>query len=245
MILLEKRAAISVFYYLMAVDGTVTQDEVDCFDSIGKELDPDAFYEYRNAAIEECERQLNNLIDDEDYYEVVLEGADKALACQIDDIENGLSLRHLIWNMLVIAFSNAEYSSAERRLIKHIVRTTGLDHSVFLEMEQIMKTNVSVEQELIWFNQSERPYSEIRPIIEELEKRKQTILLCAQQLIEDELYTPVEKVALPGNGIYVGAKKTIGKIGSSVASATSELGKKTKGLFAGIKTSIHTSREEK
>ena len=32
------------------------------------------------------------------------------------------------------------YASAERKLIKHIVRVTGMEHSVFFEMEHGMKT---------------------------------------------------------------------------------------------------------
>ena len=105
------------------------------------------------------------------YYEVVLEGVDKALAAQIDDPANGITVRLLVWDMLVIAFSNAEYSSYERKLVKHIVRVMGMDRSVFLEMEQIVKTNAAVENELTWINQSNRPYFEIRPIVDELERR--------------------------------------------------------------------------
>ena len=58
MILLEKRAAVKAFYYLMAVDGAVTADEIECFDSIGAELDPEAFATYRDELIAECELQL-------------------------------------------------------------------------------------------------------------------------------------------------------------------------------------------
>ena len=108
MILLEKRAAIKSFYYLMAVDGAVTADEIEYFDSIGAELDPEVFATYRDDLIAECELQLKNIIDEEDYYEVVLEGVDKALAAQIDDPANGITVRLLVWDMLVIAFSNAE-----------------------------------------------------------------------------------------------------------------------------------------
>ena len=96
MIIFEKRAAIKAFYYLMAVDGTVSADEIECFDAIGSELDPDDFPAYRNAIIEECEAQLNNVIDEDDHYDVVMEGMDKALASRIDDPEQGVTLRLLI-----------------------------------------------------------------------------------------------------------------------------------------------------
>ena len=246
MILLEKRAAIKSFYYLMAVDGAVTADEIECFDSIGAELDPEAFATYRDDMIAECELQLKNIIDEEDYYEVVLEGVDKALATQIDDPANGITVRLLVWDMLVIAFSNAEYSSYERKLIKHIVRVMDMDHSVFLEMEQIIKTNAAVENELSWINQSNRPYSEIRPIVDELERRQKVVLTCARQLIEDELYSSVEKIALPGTGLYTGAIEMFSKVGGAVSgwskktaeatkTVTGNISKQTKGLFGGKK----------
>lgn len=246
MILLEKRAAITSFYYLMAVDGAVTADEIECFDSIGAELDPEAFATYRDDLIAECELQLKNIIDEEDYYEVVLEGVDKALASQINDPANGITVRLLVWDMLGIAFSNTEYSSFERKLVKHIVRVMDMDRSVFLEMEQIIKTNAAVENELSWINQSNRPYSEIRPIADELERRQKVVLTCACQLIEDELYSAVEKIALPGTGLYTGAVDMFSKVGGAFSgwgkktaeatkTVTGNIGKQTKGLFSGKK----------
>lgn len=246
MLLLEKRAAITSFYYLMAVDGAVTADEIECFDSIGAELDPEAFATYCDDLIAECELQLKNIIDEEDYYEVVLEGVDKALAAQIDNPANGITVRLLVWDMLVIAFSNAEYSSFERKLIKHIVRVMDMDRSVFLEMEQIIKTNAAVENELSWINRSNRPYSEIRPIVDELERRQKVVLTCVRQLIEDELYFAVEKIALPGTGLYTGAVEMFSKVGGAFSgwgkktaeatkTVTGNIGKQTKGLFGGKK----------
>ena len=246
MILLEKRAAIKSFYYLMAVDGAVTADEIEYFDSIGAELDPEVFATYRDDLIAECELQLKNIIDEEDYYEVVLEGVDKALAAQIDDPANGITVRLLVWDMLAIAFSNAEYSSFERKLIKHIVRVMDMDRSVFLEMEQIIKTNAAVENELSWINRSNRPYSEIKPIVDELERRQKVVLTCARQLIEDELYSAVEKIALPGTGLYTGAVEMFSKVGGAFSgwgkktaeatkTVTGNIGKQTKGLFGGKK----------
>ena len=247
MILFEKKAAIKAFYYLMAVDGAIAADEVTCFDEIGNELDPIEFPKYRDEVIDEYEQQIKTIIDDEDYYEVILEGVDKALSAQTDTAENGVSVRLLVWNLLVIAFSNKNYSSFERRMIKHIVRVWNMDRTVFLEMEQIIKTHADIISELEWINQSNRPYSEVRPIVDELERRQKVVLNCAKQLIEDELYIPVEKSALPGNGLYVGAAQVMNKFGNAMAQTTSTLGKKTidvtrsigkqtKGLFGGRKS---------
>ena len=157
MILFEKKAAIKAFYYLMAVDGGITADEIACFDEIGNELDPIEFPKYRDEIIDECEKQMKTIIDDEDYYEVILEGVDKALSARIGESESGVSVRLLVWNLLVIAFSNKNYSSFERRLIKHIVRVWDMDRTVFMEMEQVIKTHTDIIAELEYTNQSNRP----------------------------------------------------------------------------------------
>ena len=227
MLLFKKEAAVKAFYYLMAVDEAITIDEIACFNEIGNELDRVEFPKYREEVINECEQQIKTIIDAEDHYEVVLEGVDKALSAQTEDIENGVSVRLMVWNMLVIAFSNKNYSAFERRFIKHIVRVLNMDRSVFLEMEQIIKTHSDITSELEWINQSNRPYSEIRPVVVELERRQKTVLACATQLIEDELYTPVEKSALPENGLYLGAAEMMSKFGTAVAQTTNTIGKKT------------------
>ncbi len=222
MVIFSKPSAIKAFYYLMSADGAVTADELECFDSIGREFDADHFDTYKAEAIAACESQLASGIDEEDSYELILEGIDQELAHRSDSAENGITTRLLVWNMLVIAFSNTEYSVAERKVIKHIVRVTGMEKSVFLEMEQIMKTNAAVLAELDWIQKSNRPYSEIRPIVDELERRQQAVIQCAQKLIADELYTPVEKAALPDNKIYAEVKR----LEDNIAKGTVDLGHK-------------------
>ena len=223
MVIFSKSSAIKAFYYLMSADGAVTADELECFDSIGREFDADQFDTYKAEAVASCEAQLASGIDEEDSYELILEGIDKELVQQTDSVENSITTRLLVWNMLVIAFSNAEYSLTERKVIKHIVRVTGMEKSIFLEMEQIMKTNAAVLAELDWIQKSNRPYTEIRPIVDELERRQQAVIQCAQQLIADELYTPVEKATLPGNKVYTEVKR----LEDNIAKGTVDLGHKT------------------
>lgn len=231
--LLKMKSATKIFYYLMAVDGDVSSEELNCFDEIGHEIDPDSFAIFREVVITDCEKQLNSTIDEEDHYEVVLEGADRALAEQTDDLFSGVSIRLLVWDMLVIAFSNYHYAECERRLIKHIVRTMGVEHSVFLEMEQLMKTNVSVGKELSWIKTTNRSYAEVAPIVAELENRRAVIMTCAKALIEDELYSAVKKVNIPQNKVLESAKAMIGEATAPVAT---ELCKQTKRMFNEIKS---------
>ena len=50
-----------------------------------------------------------------------------------------------------------------------------------------MKTLTSIQNEIDWASQTTRPYSEIKPIIDELEKRQNVITESAECLIADEI----------------------------------------------------------
>ena len=233
--LFQKKSAVAVFYYLMSVDGQISPEELTCFDEIGNMLDGETFPSYRDEVIQECEAQLKNIIDEEDHYEVALEGVDRALSHCAETLEEGIPTRLLIWDMLVIAFSNLDYSQWERRLIKHVVRTQESDKSVFLEMEQLMQTDLAIDRERRWIEQSDRSYAEVRPVVEELDKRRQNVMACAQALIDDELFTPVEKVACTPNQKIEKAKAAIE---GAVAPVAGEIGEKTSRFFGDAKSKL-------
>ncbi len=228
----EKKSAITCFYYLIAVDSDIHDIEMDVFESIANEIDPDNYPSYKESIIEDYNKQLESQIDDEDYYDVIVEGVDKVLVSR--GYYDGVSPRLLLWNLLVVAFADNDYSKEERRLIKHIVRKSEIEKDVFLEMEELMKANVALDKEIQTLNDSDKPYKEIRPLVEELEERKQVIINSALALIEDEGYVPVAKVEAPNNKIYSGAKNTFNKIGNGVVNTASSIGDGTKKLFGNM-----------
>ena len=75
------------------------------------------------------------MIDQDDYYDVLSECVDRSLKQTTESIEEGMTSRMLVWNLLVNALFDRKYSDNERRLIKHIVRVLNIETSVFLEME--------------------------------------------------------------------------------------------------------------
>ncbi|HJA25211.1 MAG TPA: hypothetical protein H9795_04055 [Candidatus Fournierella merdigallinarum] len=229
--MLNKRAAIKIFCYLMAADGAATVDEQECFQAIGTELDPDGFHEYQEQIVEEVERQLHSGMEEEDAYELLLEGIDRELAEPAED-DAGIGVRLLVWDLLTIALSNADYASAERKLIKHIVRVTGTEHSVFFEMEHSMKTIAAIEKEMNWIEQSTRPYAQVRPIVDELDKRRAAAMEGVRQLIEDEAYESVEKIRMPKDSVMA-------KLGTNLASTGTELGGKVAGATRSIVGTIN------
>ena len=57
----------------------------------------------------------------------------------------GVQAKELIRNLLVIAHSEGEYSTEERRLIRFIAGKTGVDDEVLTEMEQKVSGQKAIE----------------------------------------------------------------------------------------------------
>ena len=235
-----KKSVLAVFYYLIAVDGAKTSAEMDTFYSIGKEMDSSLLDTYINEIASAYQYQLQAMIDNEDFYDVILEGVDKALMEPVPEDEECICSRHLLWDLLVIAYADGVYSYEERRFIKHIVRICEIEKDIFLEMEQLMKANVAVSNELETMSRSDKPYTEIRPIIDELENRRNVIVTSAKTLIEDEMYIPVDKMEIHKNKVIEDTKVAVGNVANNVADTVtplaSEIGSQTKKFFGNIKS---------
>lgn len=182
---ISKSGALKAFYYLMAVDGDVRVEQTR-FDEIGCEFMKEEFSNNRQLIIDECEAQISTAGTGDDRYDIIQEGLDKALNETTSNVEEGVIPRLIIWDMLSIAYFDDNYVDAEKRLIAHVARVLEVEKDVLMEMEHLMKTADAVMKELETLNSSNRPYSEIRPIVDEIEKRKLTITKAAEELISDD-----------------------------------------------------------
>jgi hypothetical protein len=237
MVVVEKRSVIKAFYYLMAVDGNVSDSELDKLNEIGIEIDSEHYNDYKESVISECLAHINTA-DDDEYYDVIQEGLDDTLLCIAEDKTQGVPLRLLVWDMLVMAFVNDEFALEERKLIKHVVRVTKMDKSIFLEMEHLLKTAVSVDKEKERISSSNKPYAEVRPIVEELEKRQRIIMESAMALIEDEVEYDNPYVESEKTGVI---NDVVSKVGDKINPIATDVGAKTKELIG--KTTLELGKK--
>ena len=179
---ISTRNAIKVIYYLMAVDGEIFHSEEEKFDSIGKELDPQ-FAEHKEQIIKECQSQLDKVIDPEDFYDTLQDGVEYALMHSKATADTFITPKLLVWDLLTVAYSDESYDEAERRLLKYIVRKTGIDKAVFLEMESSILTMMDIEKELAWIKTTNKPYLTIEAMVNELADRKNVIFESIKDLI--------------------------------------------------------------
>ena len=176
------RNALKVFYYLIAADGKILDEELRKFDEIGAALDP-AFEAHKSEIIEECNEQLENTIDPEDYYDVLQDAVGEAIDSSSYDGGSFITPRLLLWNMLTIAYCDGDYAEQERRLLKCVVRKLNIDKAVFLEMENSILTVTELENELQWIKTTDRPYLQIEAMVNRINHRRDTIFESVMALI--------------------------------------------------------------
>ena len=176
------RNALKVFYYLIAADGKILEEELRKFDEIGTALDP-AFEAHKSETIEECNEQLENTIDPEDYYDVLQDAVGEAIDSSSYDGGSFITPRLLLWNMLTIAYCDGDYAEQERRLLKCVVRKLNIDKAVFLEMENSILTVTELENELQWIKTTDRPYLQIEAMVNRINHRRDTIFESVMALI--------------------------------------------------------------
>ena len=171
---ISPKAAIMMMYYLVALDGEVTEDEMTQFDEMGLAIDS-MYPQMKQTFISECKKQMEKAIDPEDYYDVIQEGADYALTHIPRSKFSDITPKLLLWNLLVIAQSDNDYADIERKFLKFTARKLDIDKSVFLEMEQTIQTMQMLEAEMEWLKTTERPYTVIEKMVKELEERQKVI----------------------------------------------------------------------
>ena len=132
----------------------------------------------------------------------------------------------LVWDMISVAYSDEDYSDVEKRLINHVARLLEVDKSILLEMDQYVGAADSIQRELDYLNNSQKPYAEIRPIVDEMENRKTAITEAVKALIADDiLLESVEEAKKKAPFEEVG--KRIADTVNPMAEKTGEMAKKT------------------
>jgi len=232
---IANKNAMKVFYYLLAVDGDVSSEEIESLDNIGCQVDSDEYFEYKNNIISSCKKHIASAIEGEKHYDVILKGINKALRSKSNSESQGVPVRFIVWNMLAMAFNNDEYSDIVKAVITNVVYVTKMDRSVFLEMEQHMQTVAAIVKENERIQASGKPYSEVRPFVEELEYRQKVILESAMALIGDEVER-IKEYKIDDKRTMIDDAKII--LAPKVIPVASEIGKKTKTLASDAKKMI-------
>ena len=175
--------SLKLIYCLMAADGSISPEEEEKFQEIGNSLDPD-FEQWKDELTADLSMKEAVLPDEDEYFDFIHDYAAEILY-KAEDTGEGIGAKTLIWDLLVMAFSEGDYSANERRLVRFAAKTLSIDPAIPLEMEQTLRTITALDKEEEWLKSMNRPYSVIEEQVNELKERRETIITGVHALIED------------------------------------------------------------
>ena len=181
--ILSVKDSLKLIYCLMAADGTISPEEEEKFREIGTSLDPD-FDQWKDELIADLSMKEAVLSDDEEYFDFIRDYATNVIY-KSEDTGEGIGAKTLIWDLLVVAFSEGDYSANEKRLIRFVSRALEADQAVLLEMEQTLRTITALNKEEEWLRSVNRSYSVVDEQMNELKERRETILAGLHALMAD------------------------------------------------------------
>ena len=175
--------ALKLIYCLMAADGSISPEEEEKFQEIGTSLDPD-FEQWKDELIEDLSMKEAVLTDEDEYFDFIHDYAAEIIY-KAEDTGEGIGTKTLIWDLLVMAFSEGDYSTNERRLIRFAAKALDVNPTVLLEMEQTLRTITALNKEEEWLKSVNRPYSVVAEQMNEVKERRETILTGLHALMAD------------------------------------------------------------
>ena len=175
--------SLKLIYCLMAADGSISPEEEEKFQEIGNSLDPD-FEQWKDELTADLSMKEAVLPDEDEYFDFVYDYATEILY-KAEDTGEGIGAKTLIWDLLVMAFSEGDYSANERRLVRFAAKALSIDPAIPLEMEQTLRTITALDKEEEWLKSMNRPYSVIEEQVNELKERRETIMTGVHALMED------------------------------------------------------------
>ena len=175
--------SLKLIYCLMAADGSISPEEEEKFQEIGNSLDPD-FEQWKDELTADLSMKEAVLPDEDEYFDFIHDYAAEILY-KAEDTGEGIGAKTLIWDLLVMAFSEGDYSANERRLVRFAAKALSIDPAIPLEMEQTLRTITALDKEEEWLKSMNRPYSVIEEQVNELKERRETIMTGVHALMED------------------------------------------------------------
>lgn len=177
--------AVQIVYYLMASDGEIFHDEEEKYLEVAAEINPLFLYN-RNTIEQECKKQVEKAKSSPDYFASLFQSVKQLLDVPIETSEGYVPAELFLWNLFAIAYSDNHCSPEEESIIKYIAYVLDVDRAVFFEYENAINTFAKLDQEQQWLKSvgvDQLSFEDAIKYIDQIEKRKKTILENTKQLI--------------------------------------------------------------
>jgi|GEM_PF-5899550 len=212
---IRENDAVRLAYYLMAVDGHISECEEEYLEEVAKGFGVTDTYvlEETREDVEEIleltsnlkiiynliERSVSKLIEsmknkeNNSSYDNITE-----YNLSIYDIEDNTSTEEflsvnyitpniLLWNLMTMAIKDLDYSENERMLIKYIAGKLNVDETFLVEMDNSIRALYAVQNDLNWIKDNVRNQSEFSNLKRGLLNRMITIEDGIKLFINEEM----------------------------------------------------------
>ena len=176
------QTALEIIYYLMAVDGEMSEPEVALFNDIGVQLDKT--FARRKAILMSRWSESTDATPEEliSRAETAVEGSNASIG-HYESNPQWMPGRVLIWNMVSIAQCDGKYDSIERDMVKRVAALLEVEMASVLEMEVAARALYDIENALECLSGRHNSNEEMS---KQLKKRKLVIKTSVKQLLQIE-----------------------------------------------------------
>lgn len=171
---LDENSCLILVYCVMNADGNLSSEEEEKFKEICSEFNPST-----NSL------EVLSTVKDQAHDIDVTELANKTLEESENSTDGTVDPKLLLWDLIVVAWSDHAYSEEERSLISNIREKLSIDETVQMEMEQSYRTILALDKEKEQISQADIDEAEKTNKSAELDKRIEVIRASINALVLD------------------------------------------------------------
>lgn len=166
--------SLKIVYILMLADQKADELEKETMRNIKNEVDIENSVD-EAAIINYCDSLIEKSRGEE-YLDYLIDEISNIIINSKNTKNGSISRKYLLWNLLVIAYSDGEYSKEEKEIIRVVTRRLEINKDVIQEMELAIQTIMSINEEknILDGNQFDE---------KELKERVNTIMESVHELI--------------------------------------------------------------
>ena len=212
---IRENDAVRFAYYLMAVDGHISECEEEYLEEVAKGFGVKDF-----SILEETRKDVKEILELTSELKIIYNLIERSVSRLIEKMENKenynlyasiteykLSINDtednkstleflsvnditpniLLWNLMTMAIKDLEYSENESMLIKYIAGKFNVDETVLVEMDNAIRALYAVKNDLNWIKDNVKDQSEFSNLKRGLLNRMITIEDGIKLFINEEM----------------------------------------------------------
>jgi hypothetical protein len=165
---------LKIAYFFLSVDRPINETDIKKIDELGNGIEE--YAKIKEAIFGECDKALSQSFDDDDRFDVVLEGILKAeKTSSVGWVEKAVQ-KKCLWVLVNLAFYDGSYTENEKRLIRSLMRKWEIDKSILVEMEDSAETLVDLDRHRTWIKTTNYPYEHLDAVVKELDKNQHELV---------------------------------------------------------------------